>query len=307
MTFRAQMYDSAGSITVVIERDGKSRPYNVDKTHHSWDKLKEAYKANDSDMFLKYLDVEEVKKEFVKIDSQGQPTGLELIDDTFFFNGKQLHNVICQIILDLREEGSNIDPMVKFLENLMENPSSRAINELYPFLQHRQMPVTEDGCFVAYKAVQGNFYSKASGTLTLIQGESDSSGHINNAVGQVVECPRNEVDDDRAHECSHGLHVGSLAYSGPNGWYRNGGDRVVLVKVNPRDVVSVPRDHKNTKLRVCKYEVIGEFEMPLDQAQYERVPQDEIFENYEEYEEDWEDDDYDDEYYDEDDDENYWL
>jgi len=33
----------------------------------------------------------------------------------------------------------------------------------------------------------------------------------------------------------------------------------VLVKVNPKDVVSVPVDYNNTKMRVCRYEVISVF------------------------------------------------
>ena len=64
--------------------------------------------------------------------------------------------------------------------------------------------------------------------------------------------------------CSSGLHVGSLSYSGPGGWYNSGDDKIVIVKVNPADAVSVPSDHGASKLRVCKYEVIGEYEKDLD-------------------------------------------
>jgi hypothetical protein len=37
-------------------------------------------------------------------------------------------------------------------------------------------------------------------------------------------------------------------------------NRVVIVKINPADVVSIPSDYKNTKGRCCRYEVIAEFE-----------------------------------------------
>ena len=34
----------------------------------------------------------------------------------------------------------------------------------------------------------------------------------------------------------------------------------MLVKVDPADVVSIPVDYNNTKMRCCRYEVIGEYE-----------------------------------------------
>ena len=34
---------------------------------------------------------------------------------------------------------------------------------------------------------------------------------------------------------------------------------MILVKVNPRDAVSVPKDHEFAKLRACRYEVIKVF------------------------------------------------
>ena len=39
-----------------------------------------------------------------------------------------------------------------------------------------------------------------------------------------------------------------------------GGNKLMICKVNPRDVVSVPNDCRCQKLRCCKYEVVSEFE-----------------------------------------------
>ena len=33
---------------------------------------------------------------------------------------------------------------------------------------------------------------------------------------------------------------------------------MVILKINPRDVVSIPTDYNNTKGRTCRYEVVGE-------------------------------------------------
>ncbi len=34
----------------------------------------------------------------------------------------------------------------------------------------------------------------------------------------------------------------------------------MILKVNPKDVVSIPSDYDNAKGRTCRYEVIGELE-----------------------------------------------
>jgi hypothetical protein len=70
---------------------------------------------------------------------------------------------------------------------------------------------------------------------------------------------RRFVNDDFANACSGGLHVGSLEYA--LGWAGVGG-RVVIVSVDPADVVTVPT-HETTKLRVCSYTVVGEYTQKL--------------------------------------------
>lgn len=174
-------------------------------------------------------------------------------------NGIPVHNVITDRILDFLDKGLPFEPLLVFLNNLHSNPSSRAVTELYSFLEHRNLPVTPDGCFLAYKSVRSDFYSKASGRLTLLSGKTDEHGHIFNGVGEKIVAVRNEIDDDKDRTCSHGLHVGALAYAGPGGWYNSANDKVVIVKVNPADAVSVPADHNAQKLRVCAYEVVAEF------------------------------------------------
>jgi hypothetical protein len=90
------------------------------------------------------------------------------------------------------------------------------------------------------------------------------SGTMDNSVGQIVEMERNQVDDDKDRTCSTGLHFCSKDYlpyfgTGP-------GSRVVILKINPADVVSIPSDYNDSKGRACKYEVIGEMEVDADRA-----------------------------------------
>ena len=71
------------------------------------------------------------------------------------------------------------------------------------------------------------------------------------------------------------------------------GDNIVIVKINPEDVVSVPSDCNCEKLRTCKYEVVGlyqgELPKPLYKAEFEAdsyVDDEEYSTVYDEYDED---------------------
>lgn len=197
-------------------------------------------------------------------------------------DGVPVHNVMAERIIQLSDAGLPFMAAVNALKNLLENPSKRAVDELYLFLEHRNMPLTEDGHFLAYKSVQSDYLSKATGREP-VEVSTDGGktwktyvGKIPNNVGNLVRMKRNLVDDNRQHECSFGLHVGALGYSGPNGWYHQEGDKIVIVKVNPRDAVSVPSDANAQKLRVSQYEVIADFkgayEAPLASSEGEEYP-----------------------------------
>jgi hypothetical protein len=167
-----------------------------------------------------------------------------------------VHNIVTRRIIETQEAGLPYTGLLTFLDNLEANPSKRAVDELYSFLEHKFLPVTPDGHFIAYKGVRSNYFSVMSGSLTLLSGRGDgpnNTGHIYNGVGELIECPRNEVDDNKDATCSVGLHVGTANYA--IGW----GARTVVVKVNPRDAVSVPSDHNAEKLRVHRYEVVADF------------------------------------------------
>jgi hypothetical protein len=87
-------------------------------------------------------------------------------------------------------------------------------------------------------------------------------GVFDNHVGNVCEMTRSKVDDDRGRGCSNGLHAGALNYVAGYGSLESG-DKIVIVKINPRDVVSVPSDCNFEKLRTCRYEVVGEYQGEL--------------------------------------------
>jgi hypothetical protein len=163
--------------------------------------------------------------------------GVVCVDD------QPMHNTLTTRMIQMMEEGFDIAPISKFLVNLLDNPSFRAVNELYDFLEHSNLPITEDGCFIAYKRVNQNY-------------KDIYTGKIDNSVGQVVQMSRNLVDEDKNILCSSGLHFCSREYLSIYGLCA--GNHTMIVKINPRDVVSIPADYNNSKGRCCRYEVIGE-------------------------------------------------
>ena len=49
----------------------------------------------------------------------------------------------------------------------------------------------------------------------------------------------------------------------------------MILKINPRDVVSIPTDYNDSKGRCCRYEVIGEVGVnPEDEVEFDSAVQD---------------------------------
>lgn len=143
-------------------------------------------------------------------------------------------------ILQFSDEGLPYEPLVEFARNLQQNPSFRSVNQLFSFLEKNDHPITDNGCFIAYKKVREDFKDVHSGTF-------------DNSPGQVVSMPRNQVNEDPNQTCSYGLHVANFSYA--KDFY--GGGVMLEVEVNPADVVAVPVDYNESKMRVCKYTVLG--------------------------------------------------
>lgn len=157
------------------------------------------------------------------------------------YKGRPVNNYCADKALQFMRENLPYKALLLFLDGLLENSSQNSVQQLYPFLEHEGITITPDGCFVAYKGVTSDF--KDCHTKT-----------IDNSVGQIVTMERNEVCDDPDKGCHVGLHCGSLNYARG---YSGAGGHVVLVKVHPKDVVSVPSDSSYQKCRTCAYEVIG--------------------------------------------------
>ena len=221
---------SGNSITAVFPG---GKVLVADCTAKNWDAILAAAKVRDWDSLQAELDILYA----VNKKSNGRA---ELIDGKVYLDGSLVQGGLGKKILDMFQEGWTIDPMLRFLENVAKNPAQWSQEELYLFLETNNLPITEDGCFLAYKKVTSDY-------------KDCHTRLISNKIGDKPSMAREEVDPNRNNTCSSGFHACSLSYlsSFP-------GQRTLIVKINPADVVSCPNDYNNAKLRCWTYEVVDE-------------------------------------------------
>jgi len=229
--------------------------YTFDKNHHNYNALIRHLKSGNVEHFEAAYDVASSVEHFC----DGY---VHVKNGTLNWNGIPMPELFTDRILDMKKEGFDFDSMLNFMCNLNDNPSDKSILELFDFMQNKNLPITQDGHFLAYKAVRPDF-------------KDIYSGSIDNSVGEVVEVDRSKVDSNRNKHCSAGLHVGAIDYVTSYGGINldnhddndgDGGNQIVICKVNPADVVSVPSDAKFQKLRACRYEVVAIFEDVFDKS-----------------------------------------
>lgn len=184
-----------------------------------------------------------LQKAVSEIESEFPDLKIDPASGVVFFEGVSLGARLTSTILRHLEEGFDLRPYARFVQKLAQNPSKRVWDQLYDFLEAGQIPITENGDFRVYKAIRLDWKDIHSGTM-------------DNSIGAVVQMPRRGVDDDPERTCSHGLHVCSFNYL-PHFAHANG--RIVQCDVSPADVVAIPRDYNNTKMRVCRYVVVAEY------------------------------------------------
>lgn len=224
-----------GSDSITIFFNGNS--FTINKEAQIYNMVVEAVSKQDEDMLHKALNM----RNHIITELSKTSGNLVLIEgNRVMYGDREITGLVASRVFEMIRIGMDINPMIKFIENLMGNPSKRAVDELFGFLDACNLPITPDGYFLAYKRVRDDFKDCYSGTM-------------DNSVGKIVSVERNAVDDDKDRTCSYGLHACSYSYL-----KHFNGARIVVVKINPADVVSVPVDYNNAKLRCCKYEVVDE-------------------------------------------------
>lgn len=222
------------AITVLVPELG--RPVTLSSDHRLFSQLEQAVAENDLDKVKRIVN----QAEEVVLYTKGRVT---VKNGQVFINtpdGQEpvagpIVERICSAMMNDKDDA----PIVQFLDNLAANPSSRARDELHGFLENTRLPISDDGRFMAYKWVKYDYWDSYTGSTYM------------NKPGHIIRMARHKVNDNPRETCSHGLHVCGKDYTAFS-------DRLMLVAIDPRDVVSVPVDYNANKMRVCQYEVIAE-------------------------------------------------
>ena len=233
---------STDTITLVYE--GKT--HVVKRGSPNFEGLRQALTEKRFKDIPKYLTVAQTIK------SWGNHGEFTLVDNNVVYKGEPLPDVLTKRIMNMVTNGNNPISICFFWERLQKNPSFRSVRQLFGFLEHMGIPLTPDGCFLAYKGVKSDY-------------KDIHSGQFDNKPGQTLEMPRNKISDDPDLPCHEGFHVGDLSYAQKFA----GTGRVVIVKVDPEHVVCVPKDESQKKMRVCRYEVLGNYGTKLPDTTYE--------------------------------------
>jgi len=173
--------------------------------------------------------------------------------ESIFYDGDEIHGAVVDHLLRiLGESGAERDyqAIVAFMEKAAQNPSNSSMDSLYEFITRYGVTLDPDGDFYVYKGVNAEGKSIHAG-YGIVNGVT-MNGHLPNELGSIVEIPRAMVDYDTSVGCSTGLHAGSYSYASS---FSRG--KLLTVKVNPRDVVSVPDHLSFQKIRVSRYKVTG--------------------------------------------------
>jgi hypothetical protein len=247
------------STHVTVLLDGVTHTLGAE--HPNFQAVRDAIKSKNFDQLPNLVNISKGIETFV-----GDQVRVE--NGSVYYGNEEVKGALVNRILDMMQEGFDATPMCKFLENLMRNPSKSAVDELYLWLEQTALPITEDGCFMAYKKVRDDYLDFYTGKVlnkpAALMTDADLEyikmvrGNVTVSVEDGVTTltmPRNKVDDNRDRTCSYGLHFCSLSYLPA---YHGGQGRVLLVKIDPADVVSIPSDYDNAKGRAMRYQIMAE-------------------------------------------------
>ncbi len=216
--------------TIIINHKG--RHFSVDRDSDNGRLIIEHIKASNWADIIELIDIDAKIAKF-------SDSIFHVFEGELYSYGERVTGYMGKKIIEFHTEGLPFEYLLKFWHNLRLNPSDESRENLFRFLEANDFPLTPDGFFIAYKKVTSEYMDLYS-------------REISNAIGDVVEIPREDVTEDPSIACASGLHVASWEYANN---FQMG--QLIEVKVNPADVVSVPYDYGNAKCRCCKYVVVG--------------------------------------------------
>ena len=232
---------------VVTSIDGS--PISIDNKHPNYDTVVTMLTTNSVPSYEELMDlmlpVREFRKALSTSDFYESDDGTICLDiDGYPF---PLPESLQMETLRINSANGNLKPLQAFVTRLAANPDKDVHNQLYNFIAACGLTLTEDGYFLAYKKVRDDYLDIYTGTM-------------DNSPGQTLEMPRFAVEKNPNLTCSAGLHFAAWNYLQYYG--SSEGTRIVILKIDPSDVISIPSDYNNMKGRACKYTVLKEIDVP---------------------------------------------
>jgi len=257
MSFPFSIFRFSESTEVNLTAFVDGQMYSATDSHPNYERIKEMCEAGDANVVSLFDLSVTAQRRFDRLSER-----VTIANGRIYFDGEEVDNALTQQVVRFINEGvEDFKPLVMFFEKVQTNPNSHSQEQLYRWLKDRAFTINQDGNIVAYKGVrkvtdEHEYESISHGSATVNGVEHE--GAIPNPMGAVVEMPRSEVQHNPSVGCHTGLHAGTWSYA--SGFAQGA---VLTVEINPRDVVSVPTDCQDQKMRVCRYTVTGVTEQEL--------------------------------------------
>lgn len=134
--------------------------------------------------------------------------------------------------------------MLNFLERLAKMIDTRGhtVEDLLKFMKLSDLPISDSGDIIAYKAVVGTATGYVDCHTRLVKQK----------IGSYVHMDEDMVDPNRSQSCSQGLHICSRKYL--RGF---SGNKILICRIPPENFIAVPYGEPE-KVRVSGYHILAE-------------------------------------------------
>ncbi len=234
-------FDNGDSVSVVFEDTGDTYTFYKEQTD-----LNEIIRLVNEDNYVAVRAMCNLTKMIVESNECEMFETYMLIDESkvdYDFNEfTKFFEVIQKKYGNVKVSTETLKPL---LLNILLNPFINCKQELYDYCSNLDFEFTTDGCILAYKVLRDDYTSFHPN----LHGE-----HLLHTFGKELVEP--DFDNDRTNVCSKGLHFCAKDYIRS---YSSSG-KVIIVKVNPRDIVAIPTDYNFKKGRCIKYTPICDYQ-----------------------------------------------
>ena len=200
-------------------------PITIYSTDPNWEQVEE---------FLRNKDYESIRELINKTSNvllSYNDGRLSIDGGVVFLDDNPVEGSLVNRLIEMLQKAEDVKPIAQFIANVYDNPNYNVSDEAYSFVVDDDLPITSDGQLLVYQRVRRNWTDIDTSTLDL------SIGTISENV-ELTFCGQERLD-----------------YFFMD-W--EGGYRTIVIKINPRDIISVPTEHAQGKC--SRYEVVGEIE-----------------------------------------------